>query len=986
MNIFCFSLHHPVSVLAGYAALMLFGLIALFILPFEELPELDIPEYRIVTILSGFPPAEMENLVTIPLENALSGVQGIRESEAFTGTGISLIILRLDWGEDAQSTARQLRECVDLQYPLLPRNCGKPLVLTRSSARSPFMTLALEPAPSVDAERFHRIIDREFREELQKLEEISLAEFRGLRKSQISVRADLEALSIMGVSLSGCADALKSSLVSRNVGKVITAGREQLVKLEHPYHSARELTELRPFADRPLRLGEVADIRRELSERSSLFLLNGSEAVGLRLYKNGMIGTLAASQKIREILPELKESFSGELKITVLRDYGDPLRRSRQTLFSALLWGLAGAILVLILLYRSPVLPLITALSVPATLLPVFFILYVTDKGLNTLSLTGMIVGTGLIADSDIVVLEDLETSGNGSSYLFNALFSSALTTVIVFLPPLCLPGASGVLFRDLIITILLTVFFSLPAALLFTPALWKLCRRGRTARSAGSAGAGLSCLTGFYFRMLSRTMDRPGLSLILILLLPLIGFSSASLQPVNLLPSSFEAPLIIKAELPGDLSAEDIKARASQIGTDLAGKLPGRLICLESGRDESSLRDRGDPEASLHRLRISLESASGSNTGDRTSVFPSRQSRPIKEIETLLSGYPGLSRIRIEYESSIFASLLTPRRSIHFLEAESRKELAETGLPSGMTREYGTRSARLFFQEDRDAFDAAGVDRIKMTGELKALLEGVTAGEIESRGEMIKVILKGKEELKTDPAALSRIPIAAEADSVPLKNLGHFLFRSETSLLCRRNRRPCLRLIVTDCGFPGEIKPESSSRDEELSALPGLILTSLILLYLSLAMHSGSLKEALLLMICPLLATGGALFCLSLFTADLTLYAFMGILILQGTAVNTGILLVESFKARTGPPDRKRLQSIALNRLRPVMASTLTTAAALLPIIIGGMIRGDRQADTAIALTGGLLTSSLFIMLLLPPLYGYQHARKKSHGQDSQD
>ena len=955
---------HPVSALSAWLALFLFGLVSLFLLPFENLPEIDIPEYRIVCTMPGFPPEEMENLITIPLENALSGVQGVRVSEAYTATGISLIIIRLDWGKDAKQCAGELRECIDDQYPLLPESCSKPVLLTSNTSRTPVMTLALEPATGMETEIFYRIIREEFSDEIRKMEEISLIEYRGLRESGIVVEGDTALLSSLNLSLADCVESISNTLISRSAGKLNHNGREQLVKLDHPYNSVEDLARLRPFPHIPLALGEMADIKKEFKERSSLFMLNGKEAVGLKLYKSGNTGTLEASNALGKRLIDLKQTFHNDLKITLLRDYGDPLRASKRTLVSALFWGLAAVILILYILYRNPVIPLITALAVPATLLPVFFILYLTGKGINSLSLTGMIVGTGLIADGEIVVLENLETGSTDCSSVFPALLSSTMTTILVFLPPLSLPGATGVLFRDLIITIMLTVFFSLPVALFFSPALWSLCRHKKEDIPVPFLERRLNLV---YSGLLVKLIPHPGGAFFLFLLFSLFGIIGGIQRPQKLLPSSSDAAILIRAELPSHFAPEEIRERAADISSVILENFPGSRLSLESGHEKTNLMDRGDPEASIHRLRFELTL---DNEEDNVEV----------QLHCILSEIPGLSRIRIFRERSYFSSLLSPEDGLLFITAENRKELKGATLPHGYEELWGMTAPRLNFLENPESLNTAGINRYQLVRELQILLTGLPAGEIGTEGIPLEVLVRGQERIRKDSKDLSRCLIPSRNGAVALKSLGRFRPVRETTLLCRLNRRPCVPLFADSVKSETQIQlnqtlNNKTTRSEDAgSSLVLLFLLSLLILYLTLGMETGSFGDSLLLMICPPLSLAGGLITLFIFTPDLTLHAFIGLLILQGTAVNTGILLLNAFREGGGFSDYHDLVSIALTRFRPVLATTLSTTAALFPIIISNSVMGNRQADTAIALTGGLLTAAPLIMILLPSLYGAIH------------
>jgi len=979
---------HPVSVLMVFAALVLFGAVSFFSLKLEELPEITVPEIRIVTEFPGFPPAEMEQLITLPLENSLSGVKDVREIESVSKPGISSVTLRFDWAVNLEMAALEVRENIDSVYPFLPRGAEKPVVFTDALSDRPAVTLAVLPAAGGSVEDLYIPVKYDLKGRLQKLDEVAVAEVLGLRKPEITVDLDMDALYVQKATASGIARQAGRFLVDDPAGRIREGTSEQLVEITTGIRTPAQIGELPVLPGSGMKLKELARIEYGIREPTSLYLFNGAPAVGIRIYKSGGAGTLNAARAVRQALPLLEEAFRGSLEIRIVDDASGEITRAVFSLLISLVLGLAAAVLVLFAVYRGLRLPLITSLSIPLTMVIVFFLMYLLDISLNTVSLLGMVIGIGLIADNSIIILEELQSRpdlparslGEPVRRISPAVFSSSLTTVLVFLPPLFIPGLTGVLFRDLILTIMLLILVSFPVSHLFSPACFALTMNRRRPRGVEKAGW-IAAAERFYKRLLLAGLKRRGAVVLLYILVLAAGGGLLLLSAPELFParSSFQAAASVS--LPADTPLERAQEEAAVLTAALREQFGFPVVYVESGFEPDSLRDKSEAGRFFNHLQVHFLS---DLPVDREMV---------RRVEAALASL-GWEDPVVEPRRSSFESLLQgeSRRVISFsgsdralLEREAARSLdgaVREGLIPGYTDRTGRDQRVLRFSPDRDSLSAAGLTASDLQSEMTAVIHGTVAGEVPFDREKIAVRIRAREEFRDGPEALAGMLLPAGEGRIALGEVGRFSSRREYEELRRRDRQ-CLKtaalteeadlpllLETLRRGLPAGTEvagPEDFVSEKR--AFLRLFLFALVLMFLVLGAQTGSAGRALLLFSSLPVSLTGSLLMLVLTRQTLNLYSFIGILILQGTIVNTAILLISNLRSGSAAEVLHR----AGGRVRPVLSTTLTTVAALFPVLWQALREQTGTGGMAAAVIGGMVFGTPLVMLFIPV---FRHGR----------
>ncbi|MDC7242195.1 MAG: efflux RND transporter permease subunit, partial [Spirochaetales bacterium] len=748
---------------------------------------------------------------------------------------------------------------------------------------------------------------------------------------------DMDSLAVRGVSFNEAAGALSSYLVSGSVGRIIEAGIGRSVRIESGIQRASEIEELQILPG--IRTGELGRVREALSDGDNLFLYNGREAVCLEIYGRGQYGQIRTARAVRAILPELEKEFQGRLELNIIDDMGIRIEDNLKGLLLSLLRGLAAASLILALLYRRGLPVLIISLSIPYTLIVSLFFLYLLNISINAISLYGMIASLGLIADNSIVVLHELE-EGHNPYAAAPALLSSTLTTAAVFLPPLFLPGPSGVVFRDLVYTVIVTVAVSLPTALFLTPACWYLIffRIGAVPLLKKSSPSDTGMIRLFSKTHSLMMTGKTGPLLLFLSIIPTLLLSRV--LPFRLFPPGVSESAGFTLTLPEAAGYLEIRQEVSELSTALQQTFDLSAISFKAGGPD------GDPEESLNRLEIQIQKEIPVNY---------ERSLDIAEFCRLWTGGScSLLPVKGSFEE------LFPRDRGPMIEAFSREALK--GLPSDNAipgENYLLRVSR--FDADRERMTAMGISPFQVQEEILAMTEGIEAGELISEGVSSKVRIRAE----ADGVRIQDLPVGPE--SVRAGQLGVFTEEPVEALLFRSGG---MAVVSTAAPLNGVLPPGVQIREESHQQGPSMVflyMICLVLLYLILGIQTGCPRKALLLLTPLIPALSWAMIFLWILGQELNLYSFTGLLILMGTIVNSGILLLDSLEKSDD------LFKAVLSRAKPLFATSLSTAAALLPVMIRALREGSGEAGLAAALTGGLLGGTLMTLLILPSLYQNQ-------------
>jgi HAE1 family hydrophobic/amphiphilic exporter-1 len=474
-----FSVRRPVTVTMTTVAVVLFGLVSFQRLPINLLPELSYPSLTVETRFPGAAPAEVETLVTRPLEEAVGVLAGVKRISSRSRPGLSQVTLEFAWGREMSLASLDVRQKVDLI--VLPKEAAKPVILRFDPSTDPILRLYLTNGSNLYRLRY--VAEEILKKDLESVDGVAAVKVNGGLEEEIQVHVDEGKLALVGLTARDVQDVLARENVNQAGGSLYEQEARYLVRANNEFQSLADIesTIVSEKEGRTVRVADVAAITRSHKRREVVTRFGGEEAVELALYKEGDANTVRVARAVRSRLKAIEKELPQGVTIGTGVDQSRFIESAiDEVLGNALLGGLL-AMIILYLFLKDAFSTLIIGLSIPVSIVATFFLMYRMGVSLNIMSLGGLALGVGMLVDNAIVVLEAIfsrrergegamESAQKGASEVGMAVTASTLTTVAVFLPIVFVEGFAAQLFKDQALTVSFSLIASLAVALTLIP------------------------------------------------------------------------------------------------------------------------------------------------------------------------------------------------------------------------------------------------------------------------------------------------------------------------------------------------------------------------------------------------------------------------------------------------------------------------------------------------------------------------------------
>ncbi|GAB2517248.1 efflux RND transporter permease subunit [Lysobacter humi (ex Lee et al. 2017)] len=531
-NLVEFATRRRVTIAMMTITLVLFGLIALFDLKVNLLPDLSYPTLTVRTEYTGAAPAEMETLVSEPVEEAVGVVKGLRKLRSVSRTGQSDVVLEFAWGTDMDQASLEVRDKMELVQ--LPLEAKKPVLLRFNPSTEPILRLALTSKADADGAgaltTLRRFADDDLKKRLEPVDGVAAVKVGGGLEDEVQVDIDPRKTAQLGLSIDTVIARLKAENVNISGGRLEEGSQRYLVRTVNQFATVEEMREMlvttqaagggaqqsaaeqmarvaaatgnaaamaaassvqsassgsssSPAGGMPVRLRDVADVRQGHKEREAIIRLGGREAVELAIYKEGDANTVATADAIEARLKEIREQLPKDIELATIDDQSQFIRHAIADVKKDAVIGGMLAVLIIFLFLRDGWSTFVISLSLPVSIITTFFFMGQFGLSLNVMSLGGLALATGLVVDDSIVVLESiakarerglgiLDAAIQGTREVSMAVVASTLTTIAVFLPLVFVEGIAGQLFRDQALTVAIAIAISLVVSMTLIPML----------------------------------------------------------------------------------------------------------------------------------------------------------------------------------------------------------------------------------------------------------------------------------------------------------------------------------------------------------------------------------------------------------------------------------------------------------------------------------------------------------------------------------
>jgi multidrug efflux pump subunit AcrB len=999
---FCVS--RPVTVIMVLLAVLLGAGFSLSLLPLDRLPEISYPRVMVETLYPGMGAPDVRSVITIPLEDALSSVKGLERLRSVSRDGASVAVLDFRWGTNPNSASVLVREAIDAVYPSLPEGCRKPLVIPGDFREEPQGIIAVASRTG-DGAFARNLAEYELRARFRSLDGAGSIILVGGETSEAGIHLDIPRALARGIDPANLVKILASETADIPAGSAREGDRELVVMSSGRPPSVEALSGLTlPSENGPFRLGDVAETRRDRAPRKSIFISGGREQVALEIYRRPGADPVGLSRDIRKTLNEAKAAFSRDAEITLVYDAAPSLVRGVRDLVLSALLAAAVVIGTLIFFLGRLRYGFLTALSIPFSAAAALILLALNGRSLNTMSLSGLALGIGLVSDTAVIVLDLLHRTFDAYAFrgpgralpppagigacvasVSGSCFAGTLTTAVVFVPVIFLPGPLGALFGDLSIALVGSITAGWLYAQFGLPALYRMGYRPGKGTAEPERGEGL------YRRFLRKALRHPGRVLLGAALLSAAGMSILLTRPAVFVFPDRASEIEVSLRFPPGTTPETVAGEGVTVSR-LLSELPGVESSFgRAGAEEEDVARRSNPdyrgEELLFRCLLDKKIPPG---------------RTLEEIRRVLSGRTDAD-LGLAYPQDRTEALLG-LSSAHTLavrgndreESRERARRAEEALKSAAgkaldsinLRPAGLRpELRLFPNREAAAF--LGISAMEIAETLYTLLEGQSPGRLEIDGRPLDMRVTG--ELPENPRGaeelLKSLPLSSSGGGpVFLGALGRITRQEAEAALARLDRSDVIYLDALPASgagreltgamervsreLPGLSRSDESAFSRYRSSLLVTVFLVLVFLYMTMSAQFESFRLPLIFMMTIPFSLAGAGPALFLSGTGLDSGSVLGLTVLFGLVVNNGIVLYEisEEKVREGFPVVRAVYQGAHERFRPVLITTATTLLALVPLVISPL--GTSQRSMAAAMLGGMIASTLLTLFALPPVF----------------
>lgn len=1008
-----FSLRHPVAVVMVILAVLLLGFISFRRLGVDLFPDLNTPRIFIELRAGDKPPEEIERVYVEPIESQAMRQRNVAHVSSTARVGSAQITVEYRWNTDMDEAFLYLQKALERYRQYLDFD---ELVITQHDPNAePIVSLALSHPDIVDMNELRRISENYIRNELIRLEGVAEVEIAGHEEREVVIETDEYQLEAYRLTPEHIAGKIRDLTEDASGGSITEMGMKYIVKgvgvfqsLEDigriivAYRSGEEMTGRaeRPKTEQvPVFLDDVATIEFRNRDPESIVRVDGKRCLGLAVYKETRYNTVRASNDLMSALGKMRRALPG-YEIAVIRDNGEFITRAINEVKQTALWGILLAVLVLYVFLRRMGTTAIISVAIPISVVATFNLMYFNGLTLNVMTLGGLALGAGMLVDNAIVVVESIlrnledgagmhEAAVAGTSQVGGAITASTITTIVVFLPIVYLHGAAGELFKDQAWTVAFSLLSSLFVAILVIPMLaYRFLRRE-------SSPAPRSIRFGWYAGVLPKVIGvrwpviggAAALVAVAVLLIPVVGSEFVPKTGIDRFSIDIRLPEGTRLQRT-ERTAAGIERAVGEVLGDVVGTVYTHVGPERRGQEGAVFRDENTA-----RIEITLKRGHD--------VSPERI---IGSVSAIISDIPDLESRFVEDQSALRMTLGTESAPVSIeIKGEDLGALEDLAVRvkerlAGMDELFNVETS---FEEGRPQVEIV-VDRLRAglrevgVGEIGSQLEdklmGKSVGYWEHEGERMEITLRmpeiglgelddvfitsGEEKVSIDEIATLRTGYA------PKEILHTNQVRTGKVTAHHRGVMPFDRLIRRVEGslaaialppdYRMEITGEEQKRREAFRNLRFALILSIILVYMVLAAQFESLIHPFTILLTIPLAGVGAVMIFFVLGRSLNIMAYIGIIMLVGIAVNDSIILVDAINGlrRGGLSLVDAIVQAGEWRIRPIIMTSITTILALLPLTFGFGEGAALRSPMALAVIGGLVTSTILTLFVIPCVY----------------
>jgi hydrophobe/amphiphile efflux-1 (HAE1) family protein len=1006
------SLKRPTFTIVIIIALLVTGAVSFIGLPVNDLTEVDMPVVSIVVVQPGVAPDQLETKVTRKVEDTVGQISGVDQITSTVRDSVSVTVVQFILEKPADEAVQEVKDKMGAIRGELPQDIQEPVIAKYDMTAQPIVSLAV--TGTVGDKKLSELVNNTISKQLSAVKGVGAVNVYGAQEREIQILLDKQKMNALSVTAAEVANSLGSDNLDIPGGKVSDGDRDINLQTTASIKNVEDFGKIligKRGADE-IHVSDIAEVVDGSKEMDSISIYNGQKAIGIDVVKQSGANTVEVAGAIRQEIESISKGLPQGVTLNIVRDNSVMIHEQVTNVEKALLEGSMIAVLIIFLFLGNAASTIISALALPTSIIATFIIMKLMGFTLNLVTLVALSLSIGLLVDDAIVVIENIvrqmkmgktpfQAAKEATSEIGPAVLATTLTIVAVFLPVAMMNGIIASYLREFGLTVSFSVLISLFVSFTLVPMLASKYLNGRGGHGLKNTG-----IVGRFLAWFNQLFDKLGRSYAQLLKLALnhrlsvmliagglLGLSIAIMPflGTTFLPAEDKGEINITAVLDSGLSLEKAGSTAREI--EAAVKEYPQVLYTYSIVEA----DKVSMYVKVTARESREEPIEGIVAGMRSSL------QKIPGIGISISGNSSVANIG-SASSKDFVYHITGNDFEGLQQYALTLKQIVRNLPGAedVSLSYRAGNPEAHLQVDRDKAEDLGVSPAAAGSTLRILYNGVTVGQYESGGDRYDVTLKLNAGDRKNLGSFNGIyvPGTNTEDNqpilVPLTQMTNQVFTTSAAIINRYDKEREIQISANvrgistgdfdkefqkeleKAGIPRGVSLTAGGNNALMSDVSGGMVIALILgalfIFLILAAQYESFIDPLAIMFSLPMAIIGAVLGLLAGQKELSFAAMIGIVLLMGLVTKNAILLIDFTRQRRreGLERKEAILEAASIRLRPIMMTTLAMIVSMIPVITEGGAGASFRSPMAYAVIGGLITSTLLTLVVVPVMYTF--------------
>jgi HAE1 family hydrophobic/amphiphilic exporter-1 len=999
MKISNFAISRSVTTAMLILLIVIIGLVSFSNLKIDLYPDITFPGAAIVTTYEGVGSEEIENLLTRPIESAISTVEGVKNISSISSMGQSTVVVEFNWGTDMDFAVQNLREQSDLiSNAVLPDDADSPLIFKFDPARLPIMIYGVT-SDELKLDQLKKEVEDNIAPELERLPGVAQVNIQGGLEREIIISLKREKLNFYNLNLTVVNSILANENLNISTGEIKQGNKDLLVRAIGKFETLEDIRNMNiPVGESgSLKLADIAEVNDGFTDPVTISRSNQMDSIGLYIQKQTDANTVEVANRVKAKMEEIKKDYQG-LNVFLGMDQSEFIQNAINNVSQNALLGGLLAVIILFIFLRNIRSTIIIATAIPVSIIATFVLMYFAGINLNIISLGGLALGVGMLVDNAIVVLENIyryrsmgegkiESAKEGSSEVAMAIVASTMTTVVVFMPVLFVEGLAARLFRDLAFTVAFSLLASLVVALTLIPMLASKILKLSQKEFKRQQKPGR--IINLYKNLLIKALKHRWVVVLImiialaasLMLVPSIGF--------EFMPTADQGSFAISYTLPVGTSLAESNKAAEEIEKILNNIPEVGIIMTTVGTPDMM---QGISSSNTGSINVDLVDLAERDRSINQIMEDLREKINIPDVNLTIATQSGMGGqekpVNIKIKGNDFQILKEYSalvvEEISYIEGlREIEDSFEAGRPE------------LQIKINRAIASEFSINLRQLAASIRNAISGTVTTKYEVDGEEYNIRVRIEKEDYNSLNELSSLNIINnQGINVPLERIAEFQLVEGPAEILRINQQRYAEItadlfnrdlgsVVTDIrnelgdfelpeGYEISYEGQFQDLNESFLSLAFAFLLSVVLIYMVMASQFESLIHPFIIMFTIPLAIIGVIIVLYISSNVISVASLIGLITLAGIVVNNAIVMVDYINQlrREGKEKIEAIITSGIVRFRPIMMTALTTILALVPITLGIGEGSELSQPIGLVIVSGLSFSTFLTLFIIPIFY----------------